>query len=206
MNGARLADLFLLPKGTYLKLTEKKYTLYLGILFVGLVDMVYPVIDHFGDYFVGKPSDMVLLNAGLLLLIAAVIGTVDVVFFSFPIFDFIKLVKKLPAVGADTGLMRVMKTYILVHFLLVPFGMGYSLLLRSMDLSSISQMFLLVLIIIENLLSLWFSAAFARGVSVNFGLGPILWRVAMILALIWGSFLSYALNFMQDNWFLILLR
>lgn len=122
MDTNRLLDILLLPKQIYQKLTDKKPFLYGGIIFVGAVDMVFPLIDHRVMVFGGKSAGMLNYNIGFALLFMLILGFVDVLFFCLPIFDLLRILKKDGPLFTNVNLIRLAKSYITAHLLIVPFN------------------------------------------------------------------------------------
>ena len=130
---SKLLDILLYPVRLFEKLTDKKATLYTGILLVGAIDLLLPDIAFSLKFiFSGKPVNDVYVNAVLAAFIIVVLGIVDVTFVSLPLFDFFKFVKKKE--GSLSGLehergqivssaatpVKIMKIYIMSHFIIIP--------------------------------------------------------------------------------------
>lgn len=200
-------DMLLLPRGVYQRITDKKLTLYLGILFVGFVDVFFPLLSKVG-VFSGKQQQDIIFNIILTCAFAVIIGLIDVVCFSYPMFDFLRLIKKKPA-DTDSGRMvsRVMKVYITVHFIIIPFNLLLFYAVRNIQLETAPVLVLILLEIISFIvIPLWFTAALFRGISTIFSLDPILKRLVFITIFTWNYLLGYALDYVRINWMITLFR
>lgn len=208
MDRFSILDLLLFPKGLYQRITDKKLTLYLGILFVGFIDMIFPIINRYSNLFEGKPQNIITYNIVLACIFAVVIGFVDVLFFAFPVFDFMKLIRKVPAATNNGSLLtKVMKIYITVHFLIIPFNVLLFYIFRNVNISTASQELIYFILLIDILLMpVWFSSALVRGVNSIFRLDPIFKRLVFVGVLSWNYLLGYALDYVRVNWILVLFR
>jgi hypothetical protein len=200
-------DMLLLPRGVYQRITDKRLTLYLGILFVGIVDVLFPLLTK-EDMFYGKPQSTVTFNIILICIYAVVLGLVDVISFSYPMFDFMRLIKKKPA-DIDSGRLvsRVMKVYVTVHFIIIPFNLLFFFVVRNIKPETAPVMLLIILELISIvLIPLWFTAALYRGISTIFNLDPMLRRLVFIAIFAWNYLLGYALDYVRVNWMMTLFR
>lgn len=203
-----LLEILLLPKRLYEGITDRKATLYLGILFIGLVDIITPsfVTGDFPRLFSGKPSDILFYNAAFLLLAIIVTGAMDVVFFSIPLLDLFKFFKKqggTPVVG-DLSI-RMMKIYITAHFLMVPVNVLLYFAFRNLNENS-NSMLILLAVILDMLILVWFSGIIARGVNVVFRFELLFKQLVFIAVFIWNFLLGTVLGYMINNWIMKLFR
>ncbi|MGI6668366.1 MAG: hypothetical protein ACOX4M_02710 [Acetivibrionales bacterium] len=91
----KLADLLAYPVRFYQSLSDKRATLFAGIILVGAIDLLLPDIAAvFDTFFSGKPTDDILFNAFMMVFVILAAGIIDVVFLSVPLFDFFKFLKK----------------------------------------------------------------------------------------------------------------
>lgn len=91
----KLSDVLLYPKEFHGRLTDRKPSLYAGILFVGVVDLFLPdFVETCKVLFSGKTSNEVILNILLSVCVVLIFGIIDVVVFSLPLFDLFKYIKK----------------------------------------------------------------------------------------------------------------
>lgn len=207
MSRFSIWDILLLPKGVYQRLTDNKLTLYLGILFVGFVDVLFPLLTGEGLFY-GKTQQSIIFNIVLACAFVVIIGLIDVISFSYPLFDFMKIIKKKPAdVDSSRLVSKVMKIYITVHFIIIPFNLLFFYVVKSIQLET-APVFLQILLYLINsvVIPLWFTAAFFRGISTIFNLDPILRRFVFIAIFAWNYLLSYALDYIRINWMMTLFK
>lgn len=198
----RLLDIFLLPRTAHQKVTDKKGTLYAGILFVGAVDMAMPLIARYLNVFRGKPLTALNYNIGLILLFAVMLGIIDVMFFSLPLFDLFKFLKKGAAGFGSSALIRFAKAYITAHLVVIPFNILFLLLLYNpMGAIVPVSIQLLAMIYFYFIMPAWFSGIIARGVNVQFGIEPRFRPLAFAVIFTWNYLLgNYALDYVINNW------
>lgn len=101
----KLSDILLYPARYYENLSDKKATLIAGIILIGAIDLLLPdAAAVFDELFSGKPADDIRFNALMIIFVILVLGIIDVIFLSVPLFDFFKFLKKKEiAVGQQTG-------------------------------------------------------------------------------------------------------
>lgn len=82
-----IIDIFLLQKDFYSKLTDKSMWLYIGIVFVGLRDVIFYILNpqNTKGFFITNLS-LNFKTAAVLFITALIIGFVDVICFSYPVF------------------------------------------------------------------------------------------------------------------------
>jgi hypothetical protein len=192
-------NILLFPISLFKRLTEKKLTLFLGILLVGLVDLGFPIALNFSRYFWGKPLSALVLNILLLLVFVAAIGLIDVLFFAVPINDVCKFFKKgaegIPKSGFP---VRVMKVYALSHVLITLVNaLVYSLILNT-SVTSYLWIAGSMSIYLYVIMPLWFTAVISRGLNAVFNLEGITKYIIFILVFIWTFLMGYALGFISD--------
>jgi len=194
-----LLDILFLPKNFYRKLNEKKLTLYMGIIFIGIVDLVFTFADNYSNIFSNKAENVILKNIVLLVACIIIIGIVDVVFFSIPLFDLFKKFKKESQdIEPRTKLIKLMKVYISAHFVLVP--LEILIYLAAKNINSLNYSVVFIAAFIEMILPIIFSAAIARGINAIYDFQPIYKSLVFIVTFVWSYALGFALSYVIDNW------
>lgn len=218
------------PVRFFENLTDGKITLFAGIILIGAIDLLLPDITGVFDVlFSDKPIDDVWFNAIMSVFVIVVMGAVDVVFISVPLFDFFKYLKKkeiltqtyeenneytapaartnVPGGVADKpSAIKVMKAYIMSHFLIIPLStiVYYALMLNITD-ESPAWMINLALFFFA-LFFIWSSAIIARGVNVLFRFNPVFRRLTFIVVLIWNFIFSMVFSMKIMEWLFALFR
>ncbi len=201
----KFLDIILLPESLYRKITGKKLTLILGILFVGILDIIFAIVGNFKTYFNSEDLSKLIYNTALVILLVVIIGALDVIFFTVPMFDLFKRFKKgeRSAVSNESDLfVRLAIIYIIAHFLtLIPqiaILLIYDNVIRTLNLNS----WLLYVVIIP----LWFSGAIGRGVNVIYRFRTIFGKLSYLILFIWNYVLSNALSYAITNWIIPLFK
>jgi hypothetical protein len=230
----KLTDILLYPARYYENLSDKKATLIAGIILIGAIDLLLPdIAEVFGALFSGKSADNIRFNALMVVFVILVLGIIDVVFLSVPLFDIFKFLKKKEiAVGQQTGskthplissslpsganswdnweqrpsLIKVMKVYIISHFIIIPVTtVVYFVLARNItENSSVWMQNLYLLIFI--LTFIWSAAIITRGINVIFRFNPLFKRLTYIIVFIWYFIFSMVFSMQIMNWMLALFR
>lgn len=215
----KLLNILLFSKKYYEKLTDKKLTLYLGILLVGAIDMLLPdTAEIFKRIFDQKASSDVITDAIILAAIIVLLGIVDVTFVSIPIYDFFKFLKSKelnvnilqeqdpdifsvePSAPSDTSRIKVMKAYISVHFLVTPVSVAvYYLFTRNVTAASPDWLVYLSLIF-EMLIFIWMAAILSRGINELFKFNIIFARITFLIVFTWNFIFSMAFSGQIMQW------
>lgn len=189
MNRAsdRLMDLILFPRELYKRLTDKRWTLYAGVLMVGLVDIFLPdVLKQSNELFAGKTPGDLRRNIALAVAVVLVMGILDVFVFSIPLFDLFKYFKKRMGLEHTVTLVKVAKVYIMSHFLVIPVNVAlYFLFLRDLNETSSHTMLLNAAFLIF-VVTIWSSAIITRGINTLFDIGPLFGRLTFIVVFFWS--------------------
>lgn len=205
-----ILDMLLLPKKIYDKLTDKKLTLYIGFILVGIVDLCIFFIDDFAYLFTGKSISILFYNITLALLMIVIIGFVDVLFFTVPLFDLFKLFKR---ENRDTGgktLIRVMKAYVVANIFVMPVNLIIYMMFRyfsnlSTGLDNSYGIFILAFLL-DLLISIWFSGVIARGVNTIYKFDVRLRNAVFMTIFTWSYILAEVFSFIIKNWVMPLFR
>lgn len=203
-----ILDVLLYPKRLFTKITDKKATFCLGIILIGIIDLSLNLgITKLPLYFTGKPQNTPLLSSllpefllgipttlalnfvfafGLIILI----GFIDVLFFSFPIFDLFKFLAGKFKINISGSFIKTAKIYIMTHFIIIPINIIFLLFLNYFKLDESNGYVLLFAIII----SIWFSAIITRGLSVLFNVDKRFKGLLFVAVYIWNDLLSMAFS------------
>lgn len=232
----RLVDILAFPTGFFEKLTDRKLTLILGILLIGAIDLMLPdVANAFKSIFAQRSAADVRYNAFMIAVVVVLLGVVDVVFVGVPLFDIFKLIKKREAtlsaqyseqLGAEdeqynrqrlqldrfesrehnASAIKVMKLYIMSHFLIIPVNtLLYFVLVRKITDSSPDWMLNLWLTIFM-LIFVWAAAIVTRGINVLFRFNPVFRKMTFIIVFTWSFVFGTVFDMKIMNWVLQLLR
>jgi len=216
----KLYDILLFSKKYYKKLTDKKYTLYLGILMVGAIDLLLPdTAEVFKQIFAQKASSTVIIDAIILAAVIVLIGIVDVTFVTIPLYDIFNFIKGKesgvnvlqtqddpdiysmePSAPSDASRIKVMKAYISVHFLITPVSMlFYYLFTRNITGESPAELVYLALAV-EMLLFIWIAAILTRGINELFRFNPIFARITFLIVFTWYFIFNMAFSGQIMQW------
>ncbi|ACL77278.1 hypothetical protein [Ruminiclostridium cellulolyticum] len=196
-------DFFLLQKDFYSKLTDKSLWLYIGIVFVGLRDVIFYILNPQNPkgFFITNLS-FDLKTASILLITALLIGFIDVLCFSYPVFDVIKHFKKkserynASVVNTYSSLItKVMKVYILANIILTP--MDIIIYFSSRWTLSTDSMILLFITTVMGILSyFWFNGVITRGLCMLFRLSNNVRGLVFVLVFFWNALISSAIQYL----------
>ena len=203
----KLLNILLFPPKLFAGLNDKRLTLYAGILLIGIIDLFIP--DFMGTYkllFTGISSDSVSWNMLVAAGVVVLLGVVDTVFFSVPLYDLFKWLKKREDKPHNASSVKIMKVYIMSHFLIVPVNvlMHYSLFKGVTENSGalITNLYLVYFFIIL----VWSSAIVSRGINTLFSFNPILRRLTFIVVFTWNFLFGMVFELQILNWLLKLFR
>ncbi len=200
MKLKRIIDFFLLKKDFYARLNDKNMWLYIGIALVGIRDVGLGVLGLNISPIESSAINFTLKTCAILFLAALVIGLIDVICFSYPIFDIIKYFKKRSdsnalALGMSYSslLTKVMKVYIVVNILVTPINL---LSYYTFHLTGKYEITLLVYItaVLDILAYFWFNGAITRGLCVLFKIPARVRVIVFMLVFVWNALLSEALG------------
>lgn len=197
MGNISLLDIVLLPKKVYQSLSENKVILYLGIILVGIRDCGFFLFDGRTALFLRKPLETLLFNIAFFTVFAVVIGLIDVLFFSLPLFDvFNKFFPKEGSVfGKNALLIKLMKTYILANLITVPIHAACVGLIANKSYFP-NQIGLIesAALLLYFIGLVWYYAVIYRGVNVIYKFQPLFKRLALLAVVVWEYLLGLALT------------
>jgi len=203
MEKNRLLDILLLPRQFYQKLSAKKPLLFLGIAFVGLVDIIFPLIEHRIMVFGGKTVGILNYNIGMAIIFTLILGLVDVMFFTLPVFDFIRFIKRDGPLFTNDSLIRFTKSYIMAHVLVIPFnGIFYWLMYNERTSTALPAAVIIIAVIYTYfLMPAWFSGIITRGANLIFDIDMSKKPLVFAVIFTWNYILgNYALNYIIEHW------
>ncbi len=216
----KLLNILLFSKRYYERLRDRRLTLYLGILMVGAIDMLLPdTAKILQEIFDQKASNAVLINALILVAVVVLLGIIDVVFVSIPLFDFFKFLKGKeakvnivqtqddpdiysvePSAPSGASRIKVMKAYISVHFLITPVSVAiYYLFTRNITAASPVGLLYLSLTF-EMLIFIWMAAILSRGINSLFKFNPIFAKLTFLVVFTWNFIFSMAFSGQIMQW------
>lgn len=208
----KFLDLILLPKSKYEKINDNKVFLIIGCLFVGCMDILFP-LSRTSQALLHKPNDVFIHNFIIMGIWIVLLGCIDVFFMIKPIVDFIKYINKdkLKEINTKGAEIKVAKYYIIAHLILFPFYILVELLNKYYDsikfLGRILDVFVLIIYIIgEWGVLIWFTAILFRGLDTLFKFEKRQKLLFFILLVAWSQMLSYAISFMEKNWIFAFLK
>jgi len=195
----KFSDILLLPRTLYQKTGGRKATLYIGIFLIGVVDIASDIVYNWQNIFGNKPEENLFLNILTALLLAAIIGFIDVTFFAIPLFDIFKKFKKEEEVREPQNVQRIrlMKVYMLAHVVIVPVEIIiYAIVGKSTNLNY--DLVTYIAVLLAFVLPFWFAAAISRGIKSIYKFMPVFRGLVFILVFVWTYALSYAFDFGID--------
>ena len=215
----KLLDILAFPKKSFENLTDNKKTLFAGIVLIGAVDLLLPdVVYIFKTVFSGKQTADIIYNACMMAVLTLLLGLIDVFFISVPFFDIFRALKikelKIsqesdlkvdPATDLKPTYIKVMKIYIMTHFIITPITTAFYFAVSgyvndSPDwLVNLAIMFTLVI-------NIWFSAIIARGINAIFRFSPLFNRLTFIIVYIWNFIFGTVFSEMIVKWLMKLFR
>ena len=194
-----LLDLLLFPRELYRKLNDRKLTLYLGVIFIGIVDVAFMLDKHYTRLFADKSGDALIYRIALLCLLIVAIGVIDVIFTCVPLFDLFKKFKAEPEAPVLTAtIVRLMKAYIMSHFILIP--VEAVLYLAKNNINMIPKDIIFFAGLIGTIIPFWFSAIITRGINTIYSFQPFYRSLVFMVVFIWTSILGWVLSYSLDNW------
>ena len=216
---SRLLDILAFPKKSFENLTDNKKTLIAGIVLIGAVDLLLPDVAYFfKTLFSGKQTADIVYNALMMVVMILLLGLVDVLFVSVPFFDIFRALKiKELKISQDSGLkvdpaaelkpsyIKVMKIYIMTHFIITPITTAFYFAVSGYVNDSPDWLVSLA-VTFSLLMNIWFSAIIARGINTIFRFSPLFNRLTFIIVYIWNFLFSTVFSEMIVKWLMKLFR
>lgn len=203
----KLLNILLYPAKLFAGLNDKKLTLYAGILLIGIIDLFTPdFIRIYKLLFTGLPQSSIRWNILVAIGVVVLLGVVDTVFFSVPLFDLFKWLKKREDKPHNASAVKLMKIYIMSHLIIVPINtlLNYTVFRGVSENSSalMQNLYLAYFFIIM----IWSSSIVARGINTLFSFNPVFSRLTFIVVFTWNFLLGMVFELQILNWLLKLFR
>ncbi|MCR4436446.1 MAG: hypothetical protein QHH06_11785 [Clostridiales bacterium] len=208
MNIKRILDVLLLPKTLYQKITDKRPSLFLGIILVGIMDMAFILTynDSYRKFFWAKSQSTLYFNITFTACAALILGLVDILFFSLPLFDLFKFFKK-EGESRDSGatLIKVMKIYILANFLILPANI-LSIVAEKTPGVAANTALIGILAFLYIVVNVWLCAAVTRGINSIYNFQLFYRRMVFLFVYLWNFLLGSAFQYIILHWVLALYK
>lgn len=208
MEKSTLLDILLLPKAFFAKITDKLPTLFLGLIFVGVADAAFLLYQYVPKIFVNKTMSVLIFNSTLALCIAVLLGLIDVIFFSLPLFDlfkFFRVKERIPNINGQ--LIKLMKVYISAHLIIVPVQAFFEATIFLSSKAGMNANFSVSMALIQFILiPIWLSAIVSRGINTIYDFDDRLKSMIFVIVYTWYLLLSFAMSFTLFKWILILFK
>ncbi len=199
-----ILDILLLPRKVYRKLTGGMVSLYVGIILLGIVNMFVPLWENYKRFFYTGHLWAGIYNILLAILMVVLVGVIDVVFFSFPMFDLVKFFKKDFKFQPDSRI-KFMKVYILANLLILPVSVLFYFLSSATDYDA--HIYLAYFSLLAALgIMVWLSATITRGINALFDINGKLGRLVFFAVFMWSYILVFVYDFIMDTWMLPLFK
>jgi hypothetical protein len=197
MERLKISDIIFLPKRFYEGISSRLWTLYIGIIFVGIGDLLVIYIENFKKLFVNRPFVQIIQNSAISLGLIIIMGAMDVLFFSIPLSDIFKrLDGGSDALKNDGVRIKMMKVYITANVLLLVINVTLLLIgiahIGGPEESYSSDFF-------TTLLILWICAIMTRGASAIYNL-ELKGKIAVFISVyVWSMLLNTALSYVYNH-------
>lgn len=201
MEKLTVKDVVLFPKKLYLQISDRVSTLYLGIVMVGMFNCIGIINNIFVGMYTMDSFRVQTFNISVSLTIIILMGLMNVVFFSMPMFDYLKKKRKTPVINNSSAFIKFMKIYCVAHLPVAVVYVGVMLAEQFIQFSQIPGMKLAETTLLFFILPAWFSAIMVRGARVLFELDENMKPIMFIVIFAWNFMVTLALNYIQNNWF-----
>lgn len=189
----KILDILLMPKSFYSRIKDKKSTLILGILLVGIINTV----SSLNSKSILNSKSFTLQNIVLICVFIIAFGLIDVFFFSKPLSDIFNHFTKSKDIDKNETLVKVMKIYITAHLtMLIYLTVSFISLLFPVLLNNILWGFFIILFNI--IIPVWFSAIITRGLNVIYTIQEVYRGLIFIAVYLWGFLEGSAIGYMFD--------
>ena len=184
-----------------MRLNSKKLSMILGIIFVGIVDMTIPLVFYYNKYFTDRTGKDLYYNIGMAVLFILILGIIDVLFTCIPLFDLFKRFGTKNKNFADSSyLVKLMKIYVLAHFLVIPVNVLFETAVIKFDVASSITFAYIYTIYVEILAPVWFNGIMTRGIRVIYNFDNVVKTVIFFILMFWSTLVGIALNYILGNW------
>ncbi|HOQ06411.1 MAG TPA: hypothetical protein PK127_01405 [Clostridiales bacterium] len=217
----KLLDILLFPARLYEGLTDRKATLIAGIVLVGAIDFLLPDVKGIvKELFLGKSAPDIVYNAGMAALVLMLLGFIDVIFVSVPLFDIAAYLKRKEArfiseTGIEGGeqqpplqptVIKVMKAYVILHFLVIPVQLIINYAIPPEVFEDGSALLQNLSVLLFMLIMIWGAAILTRGINSIFRFGMLFRRLIFIIVFTWQYIFGMVFDLLIINWLMQLFR
>ena len=206
----KLWNILLYPAIFYKKLTDNKVALVAGIILIGLIDFFLPDVKeiyktYFTD-FAGNSVADIQFNSIVAIFLILLLGVIDVALFSIPLHDIFRFFKKKQGLPHQSSAIKVMKVYIMSHFLVIPVNviLYYTVFHDLGNNSSAGEIIMAEVAFFA--IMIWSSAIITRGINTLFDFGLFFKRLTFLIVFTWGFLFSMVLDMQIMNWLLKILK
>ncbi len=207
LDTEKFLNRLLLTKDYYRRLTDKKLSLCIGIVFIGIVSLVVQVLMKFNDIFIGKASSVFINNVLFIAAFTILIGLIDVLFFSLPLFDVFKLFKKEVELQNNSRLVvRIMKIQITGYMMIFVPYLLLNLLAIGIKLDKY-PLLAQIISLVYFLIPIWYCAIVTRGINAIYSFQMKFRILVFPVVFIWFQLVDvYSLNYIVEKCFLFFLK
>lgn len=217
----KLMDILAYPISLYEKLTDRKATLIAGIVLIGVIDFLLPDVKFIiKELFTDKSVPDIVYNAGMAVLVLLLLGFVDVICISVPLFDIFRYLKRkeiqfvsTTGIGKEDeqpplrpSVIKVMKIYIMSHFIIIPVSLAYNLWDTRFITEDSSALLVNLALIFFMIINIWAAAIMTRGLNAIFRFNMLFRRLTFIIVFTWNFLFGMVFDVMIKNWLMQLFR
>lgn len=217
----KLMNILAYPISLYEKLTDRKATLIAGIVLIGVIDFLLPDVKFIiKELFTDKSVPDIVYNAGMAVLVLLLLGFVDVICISVPLFDIFRYLKRkeiqfvsTTGIGKEDeqpplrpSVIKVMKIYIMSHFIIIPVSLAYNLWDTRFITEDSSALLVNLALIFFMIINIWAAAIMTRGLNAIFRFNMLFRRLTFIIVFTWNFLFGMVFDVMIKNWLMQLFR
>jgi len=202
-----ILDILLFPKRIYERINDKRFTLFLGFILVGFIDLMFPFNKTIPLFFINKPQGTFIYNLTLSCIFIICLGVIDVLFLSLPLFDLFNFFRKENNLKSRNDiLIRIMKFYVLAHLLIWPISSIIYYLFGAIKPDTSPVLAIMLLFYFEIVMPVWFCAIITRGINVIYKFETRMKGLVFLIVYIWSTLLGYGLSYGIEHWVMRLFR
>ncbi len=217
----KLMNILAYPISLYEKLTDRKATLIAGIVLIGVIDFLLPDVKFIiKELFTDKSVPDIVYNAGMAVLVLLLLGFVDVICISVPLFDIFRYLKRkeiqfvsTTGIGKEDeqpplrpSVIKVMKIYIMSHFIIIPVSLACNLWDTRFITEDSSALLVNLALIFFMIINIWAAAIMTRGLNAIFRFNMLFRRLTFIIVFTWNFLFGMVFDVMIKNWLMQLFR
>ncbi len=215
----KLIDVLAFPKKSFENLTDNKKSLFAGIALIGAINLLLPDVGFmYKTLFSSKQTGDIIYNGIMMVVILLLLGFIDVLFISIPLFDIFRALKlkevkisQNPELKLDIktdikpSYIKVMKIYIMAHFIIIPITTAFYYALPG-DYIDGPEWLVNIAVMFFMLTNIWFSAIMARGINTTFRFSILFNRLTFIIVYVWNFLFGMVFQEIIVEWLLKLFR